>query len=600
MLMRKKMDVILRAAYIFAIICSLNTWALGASLKAVSDTVELASYEEEFSNAYIAPAKVDGQYGLVVVFEGTESLHYYASPKTAMSPDLVLKVQTESKNLEFGQAIFPEWKVIKDADGKNVDVYAGDFTVFIPMKTDLAKVDVSSENIIVKISGQTCTDSICLMPFEQEIDATIDMDGVQVWPQISLEIAQKDQTDKVDASGGYSVGVALTLAFLAGLILNIMPCVLPVIPLKVLSIFHQAKESKSRCIAMGLSFCLGILVFFAIIAGLNIILRIGYGTAFQWGDHFRYPAFIIGMAMLMVVLALFMFDVFAIVIPSSIGAKEGRGKGYSGSIGMGFLAALMGTPCSFAILTAAFAWAQTQNILLSTIAIMLIGLGMAAPYALLTSMPGLLKHLPKAGRWSELFKQSMGFVLFIVAMWLVLALPQGRQASVFYFAVILSFCVWMWGSWVTFSAPPGKKWTIRLIAIAIVTLAGAKLLPEHKELIDWQNYDLTVINNAVDQQQPVLIDFTADWCPNCKVVEKFVYGSKDIAELIEQKNVLVIKGDTTLKDSQATIDLENKYKVNGIPVNILLLPGENEPVYLPGIAIRQELKEHLESLPDKK
>ena len=151
------------------------------------------------------------------------------------------------------------------------------------------------------------------------------------------------------------------MAFVAGIILNIMPCVLPVIPLKVLSIFEQAKESKFRCITLGLAFCLGILVFFAVLAAINIVLRISYNSVFQWGDHFRNPVFIIGMALLMEVLALIMFGVATVTVPGHIAGASPKKGGYGGSIGMGFLAALLSTPCSFAILTAAFAWAQTQT-----------------------------------------------------------------------------------------------------------------------------------------------------------------------------------------------------------------------------------------------
>jgi thiol:disulfide interchange protein DsbD len=387
------------------------------------------------------------------------------------------------------------------------------------------------------------------------------------------------------------------LALLAGVILNIMPCVLPVIPLKVLSIFEQARESKARCIALGLSFCAGILLFFAVIAVLNIVLRLGYGTVFQWGDHFRNPLFVIAMSLLMVVLALFMFDVFSVTVPSSIAGKAAPHKGFAGSVAMGFLAALLSTPCSFAILTAAFAWAQTQRLPLATLAIMLIGIGMATPYAILTSMPSLLKYLPKPGRWTELFKQAMGFVLLIVAAWLLAALPVPRRAPILYFGVILAFCLWMWGGWVSFSAPAARKWTVRIIALVIAVLAGAWLLPAPEPMhIGWQEYDAASINKAISEQKPVLIDFMADWCLTCKAVEKTVYSRKDIADLIEQRGVLAIKGDTTLEDSPATLDLKNVYHEPGVPVSILLLPGREEPVRFHGLVIGKKLKEALENL----
>jgi len=307
------------------------------------------------------------------------------------------------------------------------------------------------------------------------------------------------------------------------------------------------------------------------------------------------------MALLLVVLALFMFGVFTIAPPSSIAGKAGPQKGIAGSVAMGFLAAILSTPCSFAILTAAFAWAQTQKLPLATVAILLIGAGMAAPYAILTSIPSLLKYLPKAGRWSELFKQTMGFVLLIVGVWLVTALPEVRSDAVLYFAVVLAFCLWMWGGWVTLSTPAARKWVIRMIAVAIAVGAGALLLPAGQaNAIDWQAYDAARIDNAIKQQRPVLIEFMADWCLTCKAVEKTVYARDDMAGLVKDKGVLAIKGDTTLRGNPAAIDLEKIYKEPGVPVSILFVPGKSEPVRLHGLWIGEKLKELLEKLPDKK
>jgi thiol:disulfide interchange protein DsbD len=362
---------------------------------------------------------------------------------------------------------------------------------------------------------------------------------------------------------------------------------------------EQAKQGRRQSAALGLAFCLGILLFFACLAGANIILQLFYGTVLQWGDQFRNPAFVAGMALLLVVLALFMFGLFTITVPSSIASKSGSGKGYPGAVGMGLLAAVLSTPCSFGILAAAFAWAQTQSLPLGTIAIMAIGLGMALPYAILTSMPALLKRLPKAGQWMELFKQAIGFVLLIIAIKLIAALPEVRRTSVLYFAVVLAFCVWMWSGWVTYNTKPSRKWLVRFIALALAVTAGWTFLPAPAaEIIEWQPYDAAAIETANAESRPVLIEFTADWCWNCEVVEKVVFGRKDIARLIEQKDVLAIKADTTLANYQAALDLKNKYK-EPVPVTILYLPGEQEPVRFNEIFFAKKLKQLLENLPSK-
>ena len=303
------------------------------------------------------------------------------------------------------------------------------------------------------------------------------------------------------------------------------------------------------------------------------------------------------MALLLVVLALFMFGIFNITLPSSLAGKSAAGRGYGGSIGMGFLAAILSTPCSFAILAAAFAWAQSQPLLPATIAIMVIGIGMALPYAILVSMPRLLGRIPRAGRWMELFKQAIGFVLLIIAVKLIVALPEARMVNVLYFSVILAFCVWMWGTWVTFDTAPSRKWLIRICAVAIAVVAGFIFLPAPKaELIAWQKYDADVIQKALDEDRPVLIKFTADWCLSCQVVDKTVFSRRDIAELIKQKNVLAVKGDTTLKDYPATIALKTVYNEPGVPVTLLYVPESKEPIRWHSLSFGDELKTQLEKL----
>jgi len=572
-----------------------------ASVSASTASVELARYEKEFSSAHLEPARMDGQRGVAVIFEGSDDLHYYAKPETAPAPGFELKVEAKADDFKFGQAIFPKWELFTDSADKKVEVYVGRFTVFVPIAAVTAetKADLSRADVEVKITGQACTSKICLMPFEKILQTQIDYTQRDSFREISIE-ADTDAGKKVEVVKGpsYSVWFALGLALLAGLSLNIMPCVWPVLPIIVMRIVEQAKAGRRQSIVMGLAFCLGILLFFTCLAVANIILQLFYGTVLQWGVQFRNPAFVAVMALLLVVLALFMFGVFTITVPSSIAGKSGSGKGYPGAVGMGFLAAILSTPCSFAILAAAFAWAQAQPLPLGTLAIMVIGVGMAAPYAMLTSMPGLLKRLPKPGRWMELFKQAIGFVLLLIAVKLIAALPELRRMSVLYFAVVLGFCIWMWGSWVGYGTKLSRKLVVRGIAVVLVIMAWFFFFAP--ELVDWQEYDAKLIEAAIAQQRPVLIKFTADWCANCAVVDRVVYGRKDIAKLIGEKGVLAIEADTTVTNYPATIALKNEYDEPGVPVSILYMPGEKVPLRLHEIFFATKLKKILQKLPSKK
>ena len=545
---------------------------------------------------------------LAVRFELKKDWHFYASAETAPGGmNLKLKPSTE-KFITFSEPIFPQPHLYFDKSlGKKLEVFSDKFTVFLPFSLEPILLSTNTGfNVGVKVAieGAVCSDIQCRVPDFGVLSTEVKIayeppmgDAKFVLPE-AAEAIPSSAPRTAGRGVSYSVWFALGLAFLAGLSLNIMPCVWPVLPLIVMRIVEQAKQDKGKSIAIGLTFCLGILLFFASLAGANIVLQVFYGTVLQWGDQFRNPAFVAGMALLLVVLAQFCFGVFTVVVPSSIASKSGSGKGYLGAVGMGFLAAILSTPCSFAILAAAFAWAQAQPLLLATVAIMVIGVGMAVPYAILTSMPGLLKRLPKAGRWMELFKQAIGFVLLVIAVKLIGALPQTRRMGVLYFAVVLGFCVWMWGGWVSYNTKLLRKWLIRIIAMALAVAAGwSFLLAPVGERISWQRYDTDLIETARMEGRPVLIKFTADWCLSCQAVEKIVYSREDVAKLIEEKGVLAIKADTTTKDLPATFALKSVYNEPGVPVSMLFVPGEKESVRWRGMSFADELKALLEKLP---
>ena len=569
---------------------------------AVTASAELVRHENEFSSARLEPARMGQNRGVAVIFEGTHDLHYYAKAETAPAIGSELKVEAQSDDFGFAEAVFPKWDIFSYPVGNKVEVvevYAGQFTVFLPITTIKAPTKttvIDKGDVQVRISGIACTSMICLPPFEKSLRTTIDLTQSDTWKQISLQ-TPGDTPAKAIKGPAYPVLFALALAFTAGLALNIMPCVWPVLPLIVMRIVQQAKQSRRQSITMGLAFCLGILLFFACLAGSNIILKVFYETALQWGDQFRSPVLLIAMALLMIVMALFMFGLFTISVPSSIAGKLGSGKGYPGAVAMGFLAAILSTPCSFGILTVAFVWIQGQSLALGTFAIIIMGLGMAMPYAILTSMPAVLKHLPRAGRWMELFKQTLGFVLLLIAVKLLKGVPEGNKINVLYFAVVLSFCIWMWAGWVGYGTKLSRKLVVRIIAVILAVLAFQLFFAP--ELIDWQKYDADLIENAKSRQRPVLIKFTAGWCTNCEVVDRVVYKRKDIARLIEQKGVLAIKADTTKKNSPATLALKNLYNEPGVPVSMLFAPGKEKPVRWHGMFFADELKELLEKLPSK-
>jgi len=597
-----------KTAVILSLILALTAYVSAAPPPAGVIETDIVTISVEQQHDVVQPG---GKSALAVHFELKKDWHFYASAKTAPG-GVNLKVKASDKDfISFSEPIFPQPHLYFDSSsGQKLEVFSDKFTVFLPFSINVVFKNNDPVDIGVKINieGAVCSDIQCRMPNFGDLTTVVRISPTAAMgePKFALpeptKFAIAGKPVPQSQWAGFPTWFALCLAFLAGLSLNIMPCVWPVLPLIVMRLVEQAKQNKRKSIEMGLAFCLGILLFFAALAAANIILQIVYGTVLQWADQFRSPAFVAATALLLVVLALFMFGVFNITVPSAIAGKSGSAKSLAGSIGIGFLAAILSTPCSFGILAASFAWAQTQPLPLATVAIMTIGIGMALPYAILTSMPTLLKRLPKTGRWMELFKQAIGFVLLFIAVWLIAALPQIWRMDVLYFAVVLGFCVWMWGCWVDYNTKRFQKWTVRILSVMLAILAGFMLLTEpipSAKPINWQPYDASLIETAIANGRPVLLKFTADWCISCKWVERKVYNKEEISRLIWEKDVLAIKADTTTKDLPATLALKNVYHEPGVPVSILFIPGSKEPVRWRGKSFAGELKKLLKTLPDK-
>jgi len=606
------------------LVCAVFITCLGPCLYGVdaTDAVEVARYEDEYSRAHLEPARRNDQPGLAVVFTGTDDLHYYARSESAPAPDFDLRVRPSADGVTFGQPVFPKWKLFYDlGQEKDIEVYVGNFTIFMPFENPPAQ----PTDVTVEITGLACTSELCLTPFTVSLTTTIDPAGAEDWEELAFEAqaasevptepsvtATPSESDKPTEDEAtrqailpYGTGVYYLLAILAGISINIMPCVLPVIPLIVMRLIDQSKRPGGNRFAAGLAFCMGVILFFAAFALVSAIINLTTGAVLDLNSLFRYPAAVIVLFLAIVFFALAMLDVITLSLPSSIAGKQGGGSGLVGTAGMGFFAGILSTPCSGALLGFVLVWAQTQPLLVSSTAIVLMGVGMALPYAVIVSIPSLLDRIPKPGTWMDTFKKSTGFLLFLIAAKLTLAaLPKDRLMNVLMYGIVFSFCIWMWGKWVGFATPPAKRRLVRAIALVIAVGAGLWLLPAVGQpegaTIQWQAYNAELIGNATAQKQPVAIKFTADWCTNCKVVERKVYHDPEVAKLIEKKNVLPIKADTTLIDYPATVDLKQVYgEAGNVPVTVVLLPDGTRKK-LRGIFGKDELIDILKTLPEGK
>jgi thiol:disulfide interchange protein len=573
---------------------------------------ELASLDEQYTAAKVLPAQRGLQKGLGVFFTGTDDLHYYAHAQAAPSPEFELRVQAQAQDVVFDKPVLPQWTQFHDpSQEKDIDVYVGDFTVFIPMKNPDVNETLS---VKVKISGLTCTSSTCLPPFSQDLSLTFNPQNAS-WtalpvteaaaPQASSPSTNPEQSvPAASSTQAYGIGIYLLLAILAGLSINIMPCVLPIIPIILMRLIEQSKQSPGKRLGQGIAFCGGIILFFAGFALVATLINVTTGAVLDLNSLFRYPAVAIILFLAIVLFALVMLDIIPLMLPSAVANRQSSGTGLGASLGTGFFAAVLSIPCSGALLGFVLVWAQTQPRLVSNTAICLMGVGMALPYAVIMAIPSLLNRVPKPGTWMEIFKKSCGFLLFFVAVKLSLAaLPKDRLINVLLYGVIFSFCVWMWGQWVNFSTPSRRKLGVRGLALGIALVSGYWLLPAHElpeELrIDWQAYEASVVEDAQARDQAVILKFTADWCTNCKAVERNVYQRQDIVDLIHKKNILAIKADTTTNKSPATGDFKSLYgEAGNLPVTIVLIPDQ-KPHKLRGIFNKATLATLLAALPDQ-
>jgi thiol:disulfide interchange protein DsbD len=385
---------------------------------------------------------------------------------------------------------------------------------------------------------------------------------------------------------------ALWAALLGGLILNLMPCVLPVIALKIFSFVSQAGEHPERVFRLGLAFVAGVFVFFLGIAGLAIGLRAA-GQGFFWGMQFADPRLMLALVALVVLFALSMFGVFEITLggaENTLGALS-RKEGYGGAFVHGLFTTLLGTSCTAPFVGPVLGFAVTQPPLAIVAIFIAMATGMSLPYFLLTWKPAWMRFLPKPGMWMERFKQFMGFVLLAVAVWLLGVFSKTRGAdagaAAGWLLLFLALAGWIFGA-------GGRRWWA--IALAALTLAAGTwlFLPEalHKGAsaeeqtkpnavgIAWEKFTPERVEKARQSGQSVFIDFTAEWCVNCKVNEKGVINTAPVAAAFKEKNVLTLRADWTDFDPVITEWLK-KFERIGVPVYVLYRPGEDAPVVFP-------------------
>jgi thiol:disulfide interchange protein len=409
--------------------------------------------------------------------------------------------------------------------------------------------------------------------------------------------AERDSSQLPTAKSG--LAGTLLLALVGGLILNLMPCVFPVLGIKILGFVNQSGNDRSKVAAHGLVFTIGVLVSFWALAGVLLALRAG-GEQLGWGAQLQYPTFVFTMAAFLLVFALNLSGVFEVGLSATgVGGNLQMKSGYAGSFFTGALAVLVATPCSAPFLApalgAAFATSISpgESLLIFTA----IAIGLSAPYLLLSIFPQMIRFLPRPGAWMETFKQLMAFPLYATVgalLWVLAAQTADDYYGLLFSVsglVLVAMAAWFYGRFGQAHGQSRRQWFGRLAAVVLLVTglvggwpresrasasSAANAVPE----LTWEKWSPAAVAAAQQAGRYVYVDFTAKWCFTCQTNKAAVFSSQAVLDEFRQKDVLLLRADWTGRDPAITAELA-KWNRSAVPFNLIYIPGQAEPVILP-------------------
>lgn len=412
----------------------------------------------------------------------------------------------------------------------------------------------------------------------------------------------------VDALSGKFVGEAeeerhplwllLLGALVGGMVLNIMPCVLPVLSIKVLGFVSQAEEHPAKVRLHAYAFAAGVLASFWALAIVILLLREG-GKELGWGFHFQSPVFVASMAVLMFAVGMNLTGAFEFGLSVQTLAGDAATKIHSGGYGSSFwsgaLATVIATPCTAPMMGPAVGYAMTAPIFHCVLVFTALGVGMALPYVLLSMSPRLLKKVPRPGPWMETFKHALAFPMFATVIWLgfVLADHVGAHGVLWMFMslLVLGLALWIYGHWGTPSTSTRKRWIVGYGLAALAVLGAWRLMvralnekaPEAvgaprvaggavgEDEIHWEKWSRERVAWRLSQGHVVFVDFTAKWCVSCLANESAFIDTQPVRDAIKQYNVSMLKADYTREDPDIHAGLA-EFRRSSVPLYLVYRP----------------------------
>ena len=381
------------------------------------------------------------------------------------------------------------------------------------------------------------------------------------------------------ATADIGIWLALGLAFVGGLILNLMPCVFPVLSVKILSFVERGGENDGGMAARkhALVFTLGVLVTFWVLAGALLALRAG-GAQLGWGFQLQSSAVVTVLALVVFALALNLSGVFAMGMRLTRLGGVGAGERYSDSFLTGLLAVVVATPCTAPFMGAALGYALTQHAVVGMLVFTSLGLGLAAPYMVLASSPALLRRLPRPGPWLETFKQLLAFPMYATVVWLLWVL--GRQAGTDQVTIVLLVSItvalagWMAGR----AQNAGRAMASSVsLALLLLTIAGGGFAIASQPVstptasatpAGWEPWSAARVAAARDSGHAVFVDFTAAWCLSCQVNERVALHTNAVERAFADSKVVLLRADWTSRNAEITSVLAS-FGRSGVPLYVM-------------------------------
>jgi thiol:disulfide interchange protein DsbD len=425
------------------------------------------------------------------------------------------------------------------------------------------------------------------------------------WPGAAASPAPQEEPVQAAAASAPLI-LMLGLALLGGALLNLMPCVFPVLSLKVLG-FAEAGRSRRTRVAGGLAYTVGVVVSFLLLAGLLLLLRAG-GEQLGWGFQLQSPAFVAVLALLFTLIGLNLAGLFELgsILPSGVATLRSRYPLADDAL-TGALAVAVASPCTAPFMGVALGAALTLPAGQALTVYAALGLGMALPYLALACFPGLARRLPRPGAWMSRFKVLMAFPMFATVVWLLWVLGQqsGLDAAVAMLGVLLAvaFVAWALGT-----PGVGRRGRMGLGVLSVAALAAtvAWAVPSLEEdsvrtgagpaPAIWQTWSPAAVAAARDEGRPVFVDFTAAWCVTCQFNKRTTLSNDEVLSDFARKRVVLMRADWTRRDPQITEELA-RLKRSGVPVYVLYASNGGAPAVLPEILTPSTVRQALERLP---